>query len=100
MGTDLVLKGALCLKPVGGSMTDVSAEVNGVTIKVTVADVVVPPTLANGTSHAAGAAKYEISFDYLSDDADSGIVFGMLWDAIGTSAKTLQFQCTLRDGPK
>lgn len=100
MSSDLILKGALCLKPIGGSMTDCSAEVTMVTIKGERADVTIPPTLAAGTSHAAGAQKYSVQIDYLSTDGTTGILFPLLWTALLTPEKTLQFQCTMRDGAK
>lgn len=100
MATDLILKGALCLKPEGGAMTDVSSEVTGVIIKGTTNDVTIPATLSTGTSHAGGAQKYTIQIDYLSDDSSAGVLFPALWAAILTADKELQFQVTLRDGAK
>jgi IMP dehydrogenase/GMP reductase len=93
MGTDLVLKGTLSL---GG--TPVDEETTLVILKTTVNDVVVPATLATGTSHEPGAAKYEIQIDYLSDDADSGVLFPILWAAVATASKELAFTCLFRDG--
>ena len=93
MATDLILKGTFKI-----GATDCSADVTGVHILGTRNDVVIPATLAAGTTHDAGAAKYSLQIDYLSDDADSGILFPLFWTAIATDTKELSFTALLRNG--
>lgn len=92
--TDLVCRGTFTL---GG--TDVSGEVTGVILKGFTNDVVVPPTLTTGTTHAAGAKHYSIQIDYLADDSSTTTtLFGILWAAIATDSKELAFTVRLRAG--
>lgn len=93
-GTDLILVPGL----IKIATVDVTAEVTGVHLKGTVNDVVIPATAVAGTSHAGGAQKYEITLDYLSDDASSGIVFPLLFTAIGTASKELTYSFRLHPG--
>ena len=92
--TDLVCRGTLTL---GG--VDVSAEVTGVILKGYTNDVVIPATLTNPITHAAGATHYDIQIDYLADDSStSGTLFGLLWAAVGTASKELAFTVLMRPG--
>ncbi len=93
MSTDLILTGTLKL-----AATDVSAEVTGLIIKGTVADVVVPATLSAGISHAGGAQKYELQIDYLSDDSATTTLFGILWTAIASASKEITYSGRLHPG--
>jgi len=92
--TDLVCRGTFTLNSV-----DVSAETTGVILKGMTNDVKVPATLTNGVTHAAGARKYSIQIDYLSDDSSTtATLFGILWTAVGTASKELPFTVRLRPG--
>lgn len=95
MATDLVCRGTFTL---GGA--DVSAEVTGVILKGMTNDVTIPATLVAPNAHAAGAIKYEIQIDYLSDDASTGTLFPALWTAVGTDSKELTYAVRLRAGAK
>jgi hypothetical protein len=92
-GTDLILSGTAII---GG--VDCSAEVTLATIKGTVNDVVIPATMAADTSHAGGAQKYEIQIDYLSDDASTGLLFPVLWAALGSATKEVTYSIRLHPG--
>lgn len=95
-GTDLVCRGTFTLNSI-----DVSAEVTGVILKGMTNDVQIPATLTNGIAHAAGATKYQIQIDYLSDDSSTtATLFGILWTAIGTATKELTYAVRLRPGAK
>lgn len=95
MATDLILKGKFLL---GGSFTDVSDEVTEVRLKAAVTDVAIPATLGTPKSHAGGSTKYEITVGYLAEDGSTGVLFGLLWAALGTASKELAWKCNLRDG--
>jgi len=93
MATDLILSGTVKIATV-----DVSAEVTNVTIKGSVNDVVVPATMSAGITHAGGANKYTIQIDYLSDDASTGLLFPLLWTAVGSASKEVAYSIRLHPG--
>jgi hypothetical protein len=93
VGTDLILSGTALIATV-----DCSAEITLATIKGTVNDVVIPATMTADISHAGGAQKYEITLDYLSDDASTGILFPLLWAALGTASKEVTYTIRLHPG--
>lgn len=92
--TDLICLGTFTLNSV-----DVSAEVTSVILKGMTNDIAIPATLTAGITHAAGAVKYQIEIQYLSDDSSTtATLFGILWTAIGTASKELPFTIRLRPG--
>jgi hypothetical protein len=94
--TDLVCRGTFTL---GG--VDVSDEVTEVVLKGFTNNVQVPATLTAGNTNAAGATHYSIEIGYLSDDSSTtATLFGILWTAIGTASKELEFTARFRPGPQ
>lgn len=92
--TDLILRGNVTINSV-----DVTDEVTGVHINGTANDVVIPATMGTPKSHAPGSTKYTVQFDYLSDDSStSATLFGILWEAVDSDTKELDWTARLRTG--
>lgn len=96
----LILKGNLSIGQPGdavGAFVDVSNEVTEFRIDAIVSTVNVPATLGAGEYAKAGGVRYELKISYLPSEAASGL-FLMLWTAIGTATKELQFAGSMQDG--
>lgn len=88
------LEGHIKLGPVGGPLTDYSAEITKLVIKRTRTSVTIPATWADAEeSEAAGARKNSMDIEFLTATTAAS-VWAELWDALDTDDAELDFEAT------